>query len=97
MGAVLISHICICMSYAIFEVCVRFVCKLLCICVCECVCVSVWVPGSVMVPGGRPASISEQQALVHCPSIDGPPVPDGGLLPAVTGQDMCVCVRAKLL
>lgn len=50
-----------------------------------------------MVPGGRPASISEQQALVHCPSIDGPPVPDGGLLPAVTGQDMCVCVRAKLL
>lgn len=55
------------------------------------VCVSAWVPGSVMVPGGRPASISEQQALAHCPSIDGPPVPDGGLLPAVTGQDMSVC------
>lgn len=46
-----------------------------------------------MVPGGRPASISEQQALVHCSSIDGPPVLDSGLLLTVTGQiGPCVCV-----
>lgn len=59
-------------------------------------CVSVCVPVSIMVPGGRPASISRQQALVHCLSIDGPPVLDSRPLPTVTGQDGymygCVCV-----
>ncbi len=59
-------------------------------------CVSVCVPVSIMVPGGRPASISRQQALVHCLSIDGPPVLDSRPLPTVTGRDAymygCVCV-----
>lgn len=57
------------------------------------VCLS--VPLSLMVPGGRPASISRQQALVLYPSIDGPPALDSRPLPMVTGQDGymhgCVC------
>lgn len=50
-----------------------------------------------MVPGGRPASISEQQALVHRLSIDGPAVLDGGLLPAVTGQDRSGCACESVI
>ncbi len=50
-------------------------------------CVSVCVPVSIMVPGGRPASISRQKALVHYPSIDGPPVLDSRPLPTVAAQD----------
>lgn len=49
-----------------------------------CVCVSACVPVSLMVPGGRPVSISRQQALVLCQSIDGPPVLDSRPLPTVT-------------
>lgn len=58
--AVLISHICVCMSYVIFEVCDRFACRLLCICVCECVCVCLG-PGECNGPW-RQASIHQRAA-----------------------------------
>lgn len=88
--------------YYVYKLCVQAITRfvyvlhfgiLMCVCVLYvCVC----VPLSIMVPGGRPASISRQQALVHCPSIDGPTVLDSRPLPMVTGQDGymygCVCV-----